>query len=163
MGPGHLKCGDGVWSGDTPVCVIIDGCEQEDLEDISNGWRTPHRKTKYRGGVWSYHCHRGWRLHGPELVWCDDGSWTYDGGHPVCVSKTSESLVAFATDNISMISEPGCDERFLSKLRRQRHIRLPESSSEELVTFSCSGSGVTGSLYCNGSHWLGDTKLCGGN
>ena len=63
----------------------------------------------------------------------------------------------------SFCSEPGCDERFLTKLRRQRHIKLSESSSKDLVTFSCSGSGFTGSLYCNGSHWLGDTRVCGGN
>ena len=127
LGPGHLKCRDGAfkylvhtclthictipsgqWSGDIPVCLVMEGCEDGDLVDIQNGWRTAyrsfqdiifnmnfsqpptsHRRTRYRGGVWSYHCHRGWTRTGPELVWCESGNWRYGEQRevPRCVSE----------------------------------------------------------------------------
>ena len=33
------------------------------------------------------------------------------------------------------ITEPGCDESFLTKMRSQRHLKVSESSSEDLIMF----------------------------
>ena len=33
----------GQWSGDIPVCLVMEGCEDGDLVDIQNGWRTAYR------------------------------------------------------------------------------------------------------------------------
>ena len=39
----HTMILSGQWSGDIPVCLVMEGCEDGDLVDIQNGWRTAYR------------------------------------------------------------------------------------------------------------------------
>ena len=57
-----------------------DDCDEAELEDISNGWRTVYRRLQYRGAVHRYHCHKSFSLLGSELAWCDEGGWRHGGG-----------------------------------------------------------------------------------
>lgn len=54
------------------------------------------------------------------------------------------------------VAEPGCD------LGRLAQLVSLEDGGRGHVTFSCDGEATRGSLYCNGSHWSGDTDTCGG-
>ena len=87
-----LKCVGGVWSGETPVCVIIGDCADHDLVGVEHGWVT--RLGGYRGGVRRFHCNRGFTLSGADMAWCDQESvWRY-GRHnnvPTCVSNNPVS------------------------------------------------------------------------
>jgi len=146
LGANHLKCLHGQWNGQAPRCVDMMGCDNRDLLKVSNGWMTQYRKKTYRGSVWHYHCHPGWTLMGSDQVWCDSGQWNYHDGQPACVKS-------------------GCDGIDENKMK-ERKIKIMDqegSDASVILSFSC-GSGIQdrkyGRLFCNGSHWHGDTSLC---
>lgn len=143
VGSATLKCRDGQWSGEIPVCVKLDDCDEAELEDISNGWRTVYRRLQYRGAVHRYHCHKSFSLLGSELAWCDEGGWRHGGedGPPVCArGGCDETLVRGLSHGQEELSEDGGYVRFLCDPQHQLRGQAW--------------------LHCNGTHWSGARPHC---
>ena len=81
-----LKCRGGQWSGDIPVCAVLDGCVPSDLPGVEHGRKYSYKSARYRGGVYKYSCHKGYQRVGASLVWCEGGRWSGSGQGPVCAS-----------------------------------------------------------------------------
>ena len=82
-GPTMLKCRNGVWSGNKPVCSVS-GCDPKNLPNFVNGRRLRVKGT--RDSVFKYKCNRGFRLFGPKNVYCTKNGWKMDE-LPVCASR----------------------------------------------------------------------------
>jgi len=141
VGHTRLKCRGGQWSGDIPVCAVLDGCHARDLPKIQNGRKYSYKTSRYRGGVYKYSCHKGFARVGPSLVWCDEGTW-HDGGEtPLC-------------------AKPGCDEDMVGYIPSGKATKKKDGA---IFSFSCDVGGVLDGpsmVYCDGSEWSSSPPQC---
>ena len=100
VGEARLKCRDGVWSSQFPVCtgeellgnvtpptiliIAIGKCDPSLLPGIENGQRQAVRE--FRRSVFRFVCNRGFDLVGEDVVFCDLGGWSLERA-PLCISK----------------------------------------------------------------------------
>jgi len=141
VGHTRLKCRGGQWSGDIPVCTVLDGCHAKDLPEISNGRKYSYKTSRYRGGVYKYSCHKGFARVGPSLVWCDEGTWNFGGETPLC-------------------AKPGCDEGMVEYIH---HGKATKKHDGAIFSFSCDVGGVLDGpslVYCNGNEWSSSPPQC---
>jgi len=141
VGHTRLKCRGGQWSGDIPVCTVLDGCHAKDLPEISNGRKYSYKTSRYRGGVYKYSCHKGFARVGPSLVWCDEGTWNFGGETPLC-------------------AKPGCDEGMVEYIH---HGKATKKHDGAIFSFSCDVGGVLDGpslVYCDGNEWSSSPPQC---
>ncbi|CAB4059500.1 unnamed protein product [Lepeophtheirus salmonis] len=140
VGQNLIKCMNGIWSAEIPVCTNLSGCDIATLPEIENGWRRPMKL--YRGSVVRYTCAKGYKLYGRKRVHCDSyGHWNLDRP-PICVRK-------------------GCDETLINTFSNGKSKRL---LSGEVYVFQCNegNSLLQGSrtIYCNGKKWNDTVPNC---
>jgi len=142
VGNTALKCRNGQWSGSFPHCVVLDGCDPDDLPQIKNGRRFSYKTSRYRGGVYKYSCHKGFARVGHALVWCDGGKWSSsESDAPVC-AKT------------------GCNTDLVSRIHNGHTVVEEEGA---IVRFHCKeGSKLEGPkrIHCDGEKWSDNPPHC---
>ena len=87
VGNSKVKCREGQWSGDIPVCTKLEGCDPGDLPGVKHGRKYSYANSRYRGGVYKYSCYKGYHLVGSNIVWCDEGRWSVGEQETVCASE----------------------------------------------------------------------------
>jgi len=142
VGNTALKCRNGQWSGSFPHCVVLDGCDPDDLPRIKNGRRFSYKTSRYRGGVYKYSCHKGFTRVGHTLVWCDDGKWSSsESDAPVCAKS-------------------GCNTDLVSRIHNGHTVVEEEGA---IVRFHCKeGSKLEGPkrIHCDGEKWSDNPPHC---
>jgi len=140
VGNSKLKCRNGQWSSNMPVCTAIGKCDPDNLPEIENGRKDPYKTTQYRGAVYKFSCARGYKRLGNSLVHCNGDHWDLQRV-PIC-------------------SRAGCDESLMSEIASGQSKRKAHGG---VYFYKCEEGGVMqGSrvVVCNGRNWNDTAPIC---
>jgi len=139
VGNHRLKCRNGAWSGQFPVCTAVGKCNPSLLPQLNNGKVSAVRRS--RKSAYKFSCVPGFSLVGPSLVTClGERAWDLPFS-PVCL-------------------KPGCDD---AQIQQFEGGQATLSAGGALATFSCdSGANLRGSrsIHCDGHNWNDSLPIC---
>lgn len=139
VGNHRLKCRNGAWSGQFPVCTAVGKCNPALLPDLHNGKVSAVRRS--RKSAYKFSCVPGFSLIGTSLVTClGERTWNLPFP-PVCLRA-------------------GCDSAHVQQFEGGL---ATVSAGGALLTFSCHGGALlrgSPSIHCDGHNWNDSLPIC---